>query len=175
MCFTTVVNTLKHHTLKEKLTTLTDRVLRARCGVPDYPRMREYLVVIASGRRLVPEEMDLLVLAVPDVIEAIGLVPSRGEHIERDLSTDRIGKVQVSELVPQSVHHFFSNLVLLEDIQRSDKLNKSRRAISHEIHILTKSNLSKSFRSSLEQFRPMGDTFSIPLRNSINVPLNGTN
>ena len=48
---------------------------------------------------LVTEEVDFLKAFVLDVSQAIGLVPTSGEHIERYLSADGIGEVIVGELL----------------------------------------------------------------------------
>ena len=53
---------------------------------------------------LVTEKMDLLETLVLDVSQTVGLVPSSGKDIERDLSPDGVSEVVVGELFPQDFH-----------------------------------------------------------------------
>ena len=53
---------------------------------------------------LVTEKMDLLETFVLDMSQTVGLVPSSGEDIERDLSPDGVGDVVVGEFFPQDFH-----------------------------------------------------------------------
>ena len=54
------------------------------------------LIIISSDESLVAEEVDGLVfdtrdaLFSLDVLQAVGLIPTSGEDIERDLTTDRV-------------------------------------------------------------------------------------
>lgn len=64
--------------------------------MPNRPRIDVYLVVVAALLRLVAEEVysrvpyaARLLGLVLQMLETVCLVPARGEHIERDLPTDR--------------------------------------------------------------------------------------
>ena len=48
--------------------------------------------------------MNFLETLVLDMSQAIGLVPTGGEHIERYLSADGVGEVIVGELLPEDFY-----------------------------------------------------------------------
>lgn len=62
--------------------------------MPNCPRIGIDLVIITSGERLVPEEMNSLVFNARDIFfgfnmaQAVGLVPAGWENVERDLATN---------------------------------------------------------------------------------------
>lgn len=64
--------------------------------VTDRARVRVDLIIVATGEALVTEEVDGLVLDAGDVLlgldvlQAVSLVPTGGEDIERDLATDGV-------------------------------------------------------------------------------------
>lgn len=79
----------------EDLPQLRHRVLGPGDGVPHRPLVGEDLVVVTALERLVAEEVDGGVLdaagplgLVLEVLEAVGLVPARGEDVEGDLAAD---------------------------------------------------------------------------------------
>ena len=67
---------------------------------------------------LVTEKMDLLEALVLDMPQTVGLVPSSGEDIERDLSPDGVSEVVVGEFFPQDFHEGGPDFVnLLERVR----------------------------------------------------------
>ena len=81
----------------EKLLQLGHSLLWVLYAVPDRPLVLVNFVVVAALVRLVAEEVDRLevhtiglVLVLLDVLQAVGLVPTSGEDVERDLTTDRV-------------------------------------------------------------------------------------
>ena len=67
---------------------------------------------------LVAEKMDLLEALVLDMPQTVGLVPSSGEDIERDLSPDGVSEVVVGEFFPQDFHEGGPDFVnLLETVR----------------------------------------------------------
>jgi len=56
--------------------------------------------------------VDSLEVLVLNVTEAVSLVPTSREDIERDLATDRVGQAIVGELVLESRDKLFTQLVL---------------------------------------------------------------
>lgn len=78
--------------------------------------------------------MDLFVLALLDVVQTVGLVPALWEHIEGDLTTNRVGQIEVGKLLLQSLDKVLSDIVSLS----KDKLRFTTvHTIKH-----TKSNSS---------------------------------
>lgn len=77
------------------------------------------LVIIAALERLVAKEMDLSVLHATDVLftldmlQAVGLVPSSGKDIERDLATDGESQAVIWELLTKCIDQILSYVVLL--------------------------------------------------------------
>lgn len=77
----------------EQFDHLLRTITRVLDAVSSNSRVRVHLVVVAALERLVAEEMDRLVLDTIgsarlglDVLQAICLVPSGGEDVERDLA-----------------------------------------------------------------------------------------
>ena len=66
---------------KEELGEDADGVIRVSNLVSDGSWIRKDLVVIAAGLALVAEEVDLVKVLLNE-LEAVGLVPAFGEHIE---------------------------------------------------------------------------------------------
>lgn len=62
---------------------------------------------------LVSEEVDLVELPLLDVVQAVRLVPARGEHVEADLAADAELQVQVTELLLNRFNHIFTDVVSL--------------------------------------------------------------
>lgn len=66
------------------------------------PWVGENLIVVSTRERLVTEEMDGLVLdtrdvlLVLDVLQAVGLVPTSGEDIKRNLAADGVAIRRIS-------------------------------------------------------------------------------
>lgn len=80
----------------EELLQLLDGILRPIDGVPNGPRVCEDLVVVSTREGLVAKEVDGLVfdtgdvLLGLDVLQAVSLVPTGWEDVERDLAADRV-------------------------------------------------------------------------------------
>lgn len=70
---------------------------------------------------LVTEEMNLLEALIFNMPEAIGLVPPCGEDIKGYLSTNREGKVVVSELLPQDFYEGDPDAMDLSEQVRGDE------------------------------------------------------
>ena len=67
---------------------------------------------------LVTEKVDFLEVLVLDMSQTVGLVPSSGEDIERDLSPDGVSEVVVGECPPQNIHEGGPDFVnLLERVR----------------------------------------------------------
>lgn len=71
--------------------------------------MRPYTV--SYRHRLISKEMDRFVIL--QKLETVRLVPSLGNHVEGNLTADKIDKVHVRELLLQHFHHILANVVLL--------------------------------------------------------------
>jgi hypothetical protein len=85
-----------------------------------------------------------------------------GEDVEADLTADGKGQFEVLKLFSHRLDHGLSDPVgLATSASRRDSFRGTR----------TRSYFSKSFRSSVEAFRPIGETLTMPRRNSMNVPL----
>lgn len=97
---------------KEKLCTLLFRVFWRSHSVANRSFMGEDLEVISTFKRLVPKKVNLVKVFRIQELEAIRLVPSLGENVETDLSTDRKGQVQIGKFRLHQRHHRFSDLVL---------------------------------------------------------------
>ena len=52
----------------------------------------------------VSEEVNLFETLVFDVAQTIGLIPSSGEDIKRDLTADGVGEVIVSKFLPEDLY-----------------------------------------------------------------------
>jgi hypothetical protein len=70
------------------------------------------LVIIPTLEGLVTKEMDLVIVVGGDEFEAVGLVPTSGEAIEADLSSNRVGEIQAGEFLLHDLHHGFTDPVL---------------------------------------------------------------
>ena len=109
-----------HHLEKDGLT-LRHRVERARHRMTDGTRITENLKVVAAlqiskplqthGHRLVSEEMDLVVIL--QELQAVRLVPSLGDHVEGNLTSNQVDEVEIGKLLLQHLHHLLSHVVLL--------------------------------------------------------------
>lgn len=164
---------------------------RARVGVD--------LIVIATNKTLVTEEVDGLVLGSGDVLlgldvlQAVGLVPASGEDVERDLATngealfrkrqfpssavnivavEDLRETRVGELLLQGLHHILPNvvdLIVANAIVSCDAQKSMLLWRSCPLQGI-ETYASNSSRSSTLALRPMGLTLIMPLRNSTNVP-----
>lgn len=82
------------------------------------PLITVNLPIIASRVRLVPEEVNLIVhdaaasLLLCHMLEAVCLVPARGEHVERDLTANRVREAEVWERFLELGDHGGADLVL---------------------------------------------------------------
>lgn len=79
----------------KKLLQLLHGIIRTLYGVTNRPKVSVDLVIIASDKALVTEEVNVLVLGARDVLlsldvlQAVSLVPAGRENVKRDLTTDR--------------------------------------------------------------------------------------
>lgn len=99
--------------------------------MPDGARIGVYFIVVSALRveesgsqrsvdpvrahlvGLVPEEMYFFKALVCDVLQGVGLVPSVGEDVERDLPADGVGEPVVGEFILQDFDERGSEPVLL--------------------------------------------------------------
>lgn len=98
-----------NHSKIEKPLQLLHGIVRTLDSVSNRPRVRVNLIVIASDKALVAEEVDVLVFSARnillglDVLQAIGLVPTGRENVKRDLAADRETFLRRSEIC-KNVH-----------------------------------------------------------------------
>jgi hypothetical protein len=95
---------------------------------------------------LVTKEVDVGESFVLDVTQAVSLVPSSGEDIERDLSTDGVGQVKVGESSLQVFNKLLAKSTFLKEVGMVNTL--CLPMLSDHSPELTKSYFSKSLRSS---------------------------
>lgn len=87
----------------EKLLQLLHGIIRTLDDVTNRSRVTVDLIVITSDKTLVTEEVDVLVFGAGDVLfgldvlQAIGLVPTGWENVERDLAANREALSQVRD------------------------------------------------------------------------------
>lgn len=86
----------------------------------DGSRVLKDLVVVAALECLVAKEVDRSVLdsahllgLVLQMLQTVRLVPARGEHVERNLPTNREGQAQVAESLTQLLDKSLADLVHL--------------------------------------------------------------
>ena len=106
------------------------------------------------------------------VPEAVGLVPALREKVERNLAADRVGELIVGELLLELGHHRLAHLgeARRGTCAEGGGLGACTEGGRRGPTLCSRSNFSKSLRSSRLQLRPMGETLSMPWRNSMNVP-----
>ncbi len=126
--------------------------------------VNKYFVIIPTFKSFVTEKMNFIVFIFTDVSQTVGFVPPLRENIKGDLTTNGILEIQMSKSLLQRCYHFLSNIIRLY-------MYIICKTIFQYHHVLTKSNTSYSFLSSLLQFLPIGEILSIPVLNSIKVPL----
>ena len=73
---------------------------------------------------LVSEEMNLLEFFVFDSSKSIGLIPTGGEDVEGNLSTDGKCQAIVRELLLQNLYECRSDFVFLVDDQSRDQVTE---------------------------------------------------
>jgi hypothetical protein len=100
----------------KELLALLDGVGGPRGAVATDTGMVKDLEVVAALEGLVAEEVDLVEVPRGQELEAVGLVPALGEHIEGDLASDGVLEIEVRELLRQCVHHLLANTMLLNII-----------------------------------------------------------
>lgn len=83
----------------------------------DCPGIGVYLVIVASSKAFISEEMDGLVVSTRDLLlsrhmlQTVGFVPASWENVKRDLATDRVAAnvsrsiKQLKEMKPTSSHN----------------------------------------------------------------------
>ena len=78
-----------------------------------HTRVAVDLIIVATLEGLVSEKVNGLEVLMLNMTKAVGLVPSSGENIERDLSSNRVGQAIVVELVLEGDDKLLTQLVLL--------------------------------------------------------------
>ena len=126
---------------------------------------------------LVPEEMDLREPFVFNVSESVSLIPTMGENVKGQLSTDRVCQGIVGEFLFEDLHESGSYTVFLGAINEHPRgvaidntlsySRKSRR--SCWLWLLSRCWFNE--RCTYDAFLPIGLTLIIPFLNSTNVPL----
>jgi hypothetical protein len=102
----------------EQLLQLRICILRVLDFVSNRPLIAVDLPVVPTGVCLVAIEMDLVVdgatpcLLIRNVLEAVRLVPARGEHVKRDLAADRVCEAEVGERLLELCDHGWADVVL---------------------------------------------------------------
>mmetsp|Transcript_17490 Transcript_17490/g.36697 ORF Transcript_17490/g.36697 Transcript_17490/m.36697 type:complete len:247 (+) Transcript_17490:275-1015(+) len=76
------------------------------------PLRSKDLIIISALESFVAKEVNLIKILLLQKFKAIRLVPSSGENIERDLSTNTKGQVEISKLLLHRFHHVFANVSL---------------------------------------------------------------
>lgn len=136
-------------------------------------------IILTHRAGLVTKEVDFLVSLKVQQAKTEGLVPSNGEHIEADLSSDGVLQANVRELLFQCSNKVLPHLVLLVEKESKSKNAGHRKnfkvpsflGVAKDRATLTLSYSKNSMRSSCVQFLPTGHTLMRPFLNSINVPL----
>mmetsp|Transcript_36843 Transcript_36843/g.77787 ORF Transcript_36843/g.77787 Transcript_36843/m.77787 type:complete len:255 (+) Transcript_36843:87-851(+) len=80
------------------------------------PLRRKNLVIISTLKCLIPKEMNLIEIALIQIFETVRLVPPRGENVERNLTTNAEGEVEVGKFLFHRGHHIFANVALEIDL-----------------------------------------------------------
>lgn len=163
--------------------------------------IREDLVVITTLETLVAEEVNGGILDARDILlrldmlETVRLVPTRRVDIERNLPANSVAsskgtvrirrrmirdwvsvhshKSVIREFLLERFDHISSDIVLFV-IPRRSLASIIRTQVStylYTVYERNKTHFSKSCLSSILAFLPTGLTFTIPFRNSTNVPL----
>lgn len=102
----------------QQLLQLRIRVLRVLNLMSNRPLITINLPIIAALIRLVSKEVDLIIhdatpaLLLGHMLETVRLVPARGEHVERDLSADRVREAEVGEGFLELRDHGGADVVL---------------------------------------------------------------
>ncbi len=92
--------------------------------MPLHRWVNKELVVVATGRGLVAEEVDCLarhVFEVRHVLQAVALVPAFGKHVEADLPADGVLQTDVRECGAQSGNERFADFVLTAEDSSEQK------------------------------------------------------
>jgi len=73
--------------------------------------VRENLVVIATLKSLIAEEVNLIEILLLDELEAIRFVPSIRKDVEGNLPPDAESQVEIGKLFLHGCHHILPNIV----------------------------------------------------------------
>jgi hypothetical protein len=109
-----------NHLLKalQQLLQLRIRILRVLNLVSNRPLITINLPVVSTRVRLITKEVDLIIhyaapsLLLCKMVEAVCLVPTSGEHVEGDLSTDGVCEAEVGEGLLELGDHGGADVVL---------------------------------------------------------------
>jgi hypothetical protein len=103
----------------EQLLQLRIRIVRILDRVTNRPLIAVDLIIITTLIRLITKEMNRLVidavlplLLLRDKVQAVRLVPARGEDVEADLPADGVCEAVVRERLFQRAHHGGADVVL---------------------------------------------------------------
>jgi hypothetical protein len=86
-------------------------------------RVRVDFIVVTTLVSLVAKEVNLGEALALDMAQAVGLVPSSGKHIERDLSTNGKGQVKVRESSLQVLNKLLAESTFLRHRQKHCPVN----------------------------------------------------
>ena len=98
---------------KKKLHALHHCISWACYSVANHPWMGKYLKVVAARESFITKEMNFIIFAFRDVVKAIRFIPSLRENVKRNLAPNRVGQVQIDELIFQDIDHCLPNFVNL--------------------------------------------------------------
>ena len=106
--------------------------------------------------------MDLFKPVFLHMSQSVSFVPSSREHVERNLSANRVCEPIGRELILKRFDKFGTDFVLIIIGREAESL-----LIPDVLLIMGKENKSMAYVA----LRPMGDTLIMPFLNSTNVPL----
>lgn len=137
------------------------------------------LVVVAAKLGLVAEKVDSVEALVLDVSEAVSLVPSSGENVKRDLTTNGVSEREVREASFECGDHIGTDvvffIVFLEIVALLDAgITANRRDVYQTLAKLNKSTanhgeveLTKVSKDELDEFVVFG--LSDPLNEALGL------
>lgn len=137
------------------------------------------LVVVAAKLGLVAEKVDSVEALVLDVSEAVSLVPSSGENVKRDLTTNGVSEREVREASFECGDHIGTDvvffIVFLEIVALLDAgITANRRDVYQTLAKLNKSTanhgeveLTKVSKDKLDEFVVFG--LSDPLNEALGL------
>jgi hypothetical protein len=69
------------------------------------PLRHEDLVIISALERLIAKEMNLVKVFHLQVVQTVRLIPAGGEDVERDLSANAVGEVEIGKFLLHGQDH----------------------------------------------------------------------